>query len=439
MTIVESLDSVVRERVLIFGRLPPAGRDLDLLVRPAEHDAIVAWLRREGFLNSGQQWVAFQRCKAEAVEVVPAEAWNLPAQEIRSLLAEARPFDHLRNLARPAPHHVLLIVARRLAQGVDFSDRQREKVAAAQAEDSDCWQVAAEHAANWQAEAALALLQTSIETGQRVSRRHRARLMVRDVGSARSAAQRKYRQALKTVTPLRRRAKVVSLSGCDGAGKSSQAQALKGALDIAGIEAVILWSPLGNFVLLDIVVAKPIKKLLSLLRLGPFRRGVVRNDLGSVMSSRSDSSSFGSAVVKNVWVTVIALFNSLAQRRAVFAHVRRGRVVILDRSSLDAIVRMRFLYGEGHKFRFQRWLLRTFSAPVSLGFFLDVAPETLLARKLDLWSLEDLRRHVGLYREECGRFGVRRLDGELPQDLICTTIAAETWRLVTRTAQESRR
>ncbi|HEY8235554.1 MAG TPA: hypothetical protein VIF85_02870 [Gaiellaceae bacterium] len=435
MNIVESLDSVLHDKVLIFGRLPPAGRDIDLLARPAEHDAIVALLRAEGFLNSGQQWVAFQGCRAQAVELVPARAWKLPAQENRLLFAEARPFNHLNNLVRPAPHHVLLIAARRLAQIGDFSDRQRAKVEAAQAEDSNVWQIAAEHAANWHAEAALALLQASLEAGRRVSRRRRARVIVRDLASARPAAQ--YSEAIRAVTPRRRRGKVVSLSGCDGSGKSSQAQALQGALDTAGIEAVILWKPLGNFVLLDIV-AKPVKKILSLLRMRPFRGGAVRDDARSVMSTRTDSSSFASAVFKNMWVTAIALLNSLAQRRAVFAHVRRGRVVILDRSSLDAMVLMRFLYGEGHRFRFQRWLLRTLSPRVSLGFFLDVAPETLLARKLDWWSLDDLRSHVDLYREECGRFGVRRLDGELRQDLICMTIAAETWRMVTRTVQEQR-
>ncbi|MDP9225927.1 MAG: hypothetical protein M3P18_19225 [Actinomycetota bacterium] len=413
MTIVDSLDSAVRGKVLIFGRLPPAGRDIDLLARPAEHDAIVALLRAEGFLNSGQQWIAFHGCEAQAVELVPAQAWNLPPEEILSLFAEARPFDHLEHLARPAPHHAVLISARRLAQGGDLSDRQREKVRAAQAEDSSCWQIAAEHAANWHAEASLADLQRSLASGRRVSRRNGTRAMSR---------------GLRAVAPHRLHGRVVSLSGCDGAGKSSQAQALQAALDTAGIDAIVVWSPLGNFGLLDIV-GKPIKKVLSLLRLGPFRRGAADNDVSSVMSTGSDSSSLGGAVLKNVWVTAIALLNALAQRRKVFAHTLRGRVVILDRSSLDAIVLMRFLYGEGHRFRFQRWLLRTLSAPVSLGFFLDVAPETLLARKLDWWSLDDLRRHVDLYREEYARFGVRHLDGELPQDLICTTIAAEAWRM----------
>jgi hypothetical protein len=133
------------------------------------------------------------------------------------------------------------------------------------------------------------------------------------------------------------------------------------------------------------------------------------------------------------------VLNAISQRTAVTSHVRRGRIVILDRSALDAIVLMRFLYGEGHGFRFQRWLLRTLPHPIALGLLLDVAPATLLARKQDWWNLEDLQRHALLYREECVRFGARRLDGELPQDRICTLIATEAWRAVTGEAQPRRR
>jgi thymidylate kinase len=227
---------------------------------------------------------------------------------------------------------------------------------------------------------------------------------------------------------------VISISGCDGAGKSSQARSLQEALEKTGFEAVVVWRPLGHFRFLNIL-SRPVKGLLRVSKRGPFKQAAPHSPAGSIMSTRSDAAGPTGRVFKNVWVTVIALLNAISQRTAVSSQVRRGRIVILDRSALDAIVLMRFLYGEGHGLRFQRWLLRTLPHPISLGFLLDVPPATLLARKQDWWNLEDLQRHARLYREECVRFGAHRLDGELPQDQICTLIATEAWRAVTGGAE----
>jgi thymidylate kinase len=434
MSIVQALDSSVRDRVLIFGSLPPEGRDIDVLARPAEHRTIAGKLRADGFLNSGDRWVTFEHGTATSIELVASEAWSLPPEEVHALFAEARPVDGLERLVRPAPPHVLLIAARRLVRTGDFSEKQRAKVEAAQREDSRCWEAAADHAESWRAEPALALLRRAVDEGAHVSRRERARAIARESGGGWTGAARTYIRLAGAVARRTRRGMVVSISGCDGAGKSSQTQALQRALEKAGVEAVVVWSPLGQFPFLD-VVADPIKNLLRFLKLGPFRHESAHSEVRSIMSSRTDASSPVGALLKNLWTTVIAFLNGVSQRHAVSSHLRRGRVVIFDRSALDAIVLMRFLYGEGHGFRFQRWVLRTLSPCVSLGYFLDVSPETLLARKEDWWTLADLGRHANLYREECARFGVKRLDGARPQDEISTMIATETWLTVTGKAR----
>ena len=59
----------------------------------------------------------FAQCTAEPVDVVPAGEWGLPPAEEEALFAEARTLEGLERLARPAPHHALLILARRLARG----------------------------------------------------------------------------------------------------------------------------------------------------------------------------------------------------------------------------------------------------------------------------------------------------------------------------------
>ena len=439
MRTAQRLDSVIRDRVLVFGSLPPKGRDIDLLARPAEHRAIAARLRADGFLDFERHWAAFRGCSAEAIELVPSEAWNLPPEEVEALFAEGMPLWGLEKLVRPAPYHALLIAARRLARTGGFSDKQRARVEAACVEDANCWQAAGEHARSWRAEAALALLQNMFDHGGSVNRRERLRAIVRShAGGQRAGLTAYLRTAGTLASRRRRRGAVISISGCDGAGKSSQARSLQEALEKTGFEAIVVWRPLGHFGFLTILT-RPVKGLLRASRLGPFKQVARNSSAGSIMSTRSDAAGPAGGVFRNVWVTIIALLNAISQRTAVSSQVRRGRIVILDRSALDAVVLMRFLYGEGHGFRFQRWLLRTLPRPISLGFFLDVAPATLLARKQDWWNLEDLQRQALLYREECARFGARRLDGEQPQDQICTMIATEAWRAVTGGAHPRRR
>jgi thymidylate kinase len=120
------------------------------------------------------------------------------------------------------------------------------------------------------------------------------------------------------------------------------------------------------------------------------------------------------------------VLNALSQRRAALEHVPRGRIVIFDRHVLDTVVRMRFLYGGSG--RLQARLVQLVAPHARFAYLLDIRPETSLERKDDIWSLEQLRRHVELYREESRRLGVRRLDGERPRTELCAEIAEDVWR-----------
>ena len=79
MSVVDTADSLASGPVLVFGSLPPEGRDLDLLVRPAEERALAEGLGREGFVRDGRLFARFRDCSAEVVELVPAADWRLPA------------------------------------------------------------------------------------------------------------------------------------------------------------------------------------------------------------------------------------------------------------------------------------------------------------------------------------------------------------------------
>ena len=394
------IDRSVRGRVLAFGSLPPEGRDLDLLARPAEERALVTALAAEGLAQKGRVWALFRNCSAYGIELVPASDWALPQGEVDALFDEARPIDGFENLVRPAPGHALLILARRLAgAGGRLDAKLNARLGAVLAEEPRAWEHAGARAGAWRA------------------RRHLDAL----AGTHRGAARR---PSLPRKPGRPRRTVVVAFSGLDGAGKSTQASALREALDRLGVTATVVWRPLGDNPILDLI-GRPAKRILSALHFGPLRGLAERSAHGSVMSSPDGGGRSG--VVTSAWATFVVLLNLAAQRQAAARHAMRGHVVIYDRHVLDSAVRMRFLYGTAGRSRLQRLLLRTAAPRARFAYLLEIDAEMAAARKPD-WTVEQLRRQAQLYREEAGAFRVRRLDGGRPRDELCTLVAAEVWR-----------
>ncbi|MDP9071205.1 MAG: nucleotidyltransferase family protein, partial [Actinomycetota bacterium] len=168
-SVLELIDSAVAGRVLLFGSLPPGGRDLDVLARPPEWRAIAAVLEREGFVGRGGTWVRFRRCTAEAVDLVATREWALGPSELAALWAEATPVGGARNVARPSPRHLLLILARQLVEGDGrLSATRRSRISAALAEDPEAWYRARAAAGPWGASRALGLLRLAHEGRRRV-------------------------------------------------------------------------------------------------------------------------------------------------------------------------------------------------------------------------------------------------------------------------------
>jgi thymidylate kinase len=427
MDVLALVDSAATDRVLLFGAPPPAGRDIDLLVRPSSATAIGARLRSAGCIGRGHRWARFEDCRASAVELVPAAAWELPAAELERLYADAEPSPGLEHVVAPAPHHVLLIAARRFVRGRGaLSERRRAPLEHALGRDPAAWARAERHAAAWGAGAALILLRRAYERGAHADRR----MLVGAIAEQRRAAGRPpaaaWLDAFRAAAPRPRRPTVVSLSGIDGAGKSFQARRLQAALDRLGIAAVVVWSPFGGGRTTD-VIAEPLKAVLRRLPFGPLAGREGRRPPRSLMSGPAAPQGRGTAVLHLAWTSFVVLLDAASQRRAALRHAAHGRVVIFDRQALDSIVRMRFEYGTARSLRLQQSLARAVAPRPRVAYLLDIRPETSLARKDDRWELEQLRVHARLYREHHARLGVRRLDGERAPEDLCAHIAAEVW------------
>jgi thymidylate kinase len=436
MTLVQQIDAAVEDRVLAFSPLPPEGRDVDLLVRPREEKAVGELLVREGFLGEGWERVRFRGCSAEAVDLVPAASLGLPADELERLFSEAWELDGLERVMRPAPHHFLLLLARFTAEGDgSLPEKRRVRIERALAEDAEAWDVAAERARAWSGVAALAALREAYESGGGVSRSARAEANAERLAALGWPRHRARLRAWRDVVAARRpHGRLISLSGLDGAGKTSQAEALRDALEQLGFETAITWTRLEWTTLWENrwlgVVGWPVRAALGLAgRVGGGRSRDGRGTSGEAPAAITPAAvRERSEVVSQVWVTVIALAHASAQRRATRGLLAAGRVLVCDRYTLDAAVQLRFRYGEHRRFRLQTWLLHRVSPRPLLAYFVDVPAETAWRRKPEQYDPAALERQMRLYRETCETLGARRVDGERPREQLCAELAEEAWR-----------
>jgi thymidylate kinase len=428
--LAERIDALLEARVVVFGSPPPAGRDLDLLVRPAEEAALRAWLGAEGFLERGGEWVRFRSCTAESLDVVPLAAWGLPDAAAAELFREALPVEGFRHFARPSPCHLLLALCRTVVAGDGrLSPKQRAKIERALAEDPSAWRSARAAAAPWRAERALAELERAYRSDRRIPRAGRAAALAEwPYAQGRTPTRARVRAWLEAGRTARRRAHLITFSGLDGAGKSSQAEALQETLEQLGWQVTMRWVRLEWTTLWENrwlgILGWPARTALGLLARA---RHPAEGDAGGPALTPTAVRE-RSNLVTNIWVTVVALAHGSAQRRETRPHLRRGLVVICDRYTPDAAAHLRFRYGESNDFRFQIGLMRRLSPEPLRAYFVDVPAETAHARKAEQYSLDDLRRQERLYREEAPKLGVRRIDGERPREELCAEIAEEVWR-----------
>ena len=422
--VAELVDGLIGERALVFGSLPPEGRDLDLLVRPGEESAISAGLAAAGYVPKGVARARFSDCSAAGVDLVPAADWALPSDEVASLFDEALPIDGLHNLVRPAPHHVLLIVARRVLHGGGVLDaKRRGYVDHALGEDRNAWAGASERARRWGATAALGLLKECYETGKQMSLKERAEAIAEEMRARGVEGGRAIALGIRAAaTKGKHRGAVVAISGLDGAGKSSQATALVAALEALGIDAAAEWTRITRNRSLDLFAA-PVKWVLKLFG---------RKETPPEVSDDDEPYDAGrefrrrSPFVTQIWAIVVAVTNALTQRRVTRPHLRAGRVVVCDRYVLDSAVHLRWLYGAERKFTLQTALVRWLSPKPTSVFFLDIDPEVAYARKPD-FNLDELTEQAALYRRLHAEFDARRIDGTSDKSEICAEIAREVW------------
>ena len=436
------IDSVIHDRVLIYGSLPPEGGDLDILARPAELSAIREALIAEGFVPVRRMLVRFLPGRFEMVELTPADAWKLPSVELAALFAEARPVAGAQLLAQPSPHHALLIRARKAVRRPPSLRKLRHRMEATLAEEPDALGRAAKRAIAWNATHALRALCAAYERDGRAPTLLRWRALVEQYGVSGHEASRVHgwlrllRAFLpRWLVPRFRTTHVIVFSGLDGSGKSSQARLLRDAFRATGQEVVVIWAGIGANRSLRSIKA-PFKRALRLLpRVGPFRElaerampkaGGAPNPLAEP-GARTRHHGAGFTAVAWVWMLVMALVNVFSMRKTLLRSFGKGRVVIFDRYTLDSAVRLQHWYGDSLASRLVIRLIALLNKRPLRAYFLDVPPDVAFERKPE-WELHDFACRAALYDTWQPRLGVRRLDGTRPADDLFAEIASDVWR-----------
>lgn len=412
MTAASLVDASLQQPAVVFGSLPPQGRDLDLLVDPAAAGGLCDTLVAQGWVRSGRTLAWFADGTAYATDVVPVDDWDRDGRIASAVFEQSLPIEGFRMLRAPAAHHQVLILARRRAGGMTVTDARRARL---RTHESAVWDLAATEAASWGLTSALSELAAELAATGAADAPH-PRL---PGGFARP--------------------RVIALSGLDGAGKSTQAELLKDALTALGFDARVEWTKVRRDPLLDKIGSALRRVLGGGIGAGTDARAVVVPappvDPSGEVRNYPDGpppppDSLGSLRRRSpaltwLWVLVVAMSNGLHHRRTVGGHGRA--VVICDRYVLDTRAHLRYIYGPDRRFRLAGHLVALLSPTPAAAFLLDVTPEDARARKAEQYTTADLARLRQLYREESSRARSIVLSAGRGADELAAEIARLAW------------
>lgn len=413
-----AIDAAATGPVLVEGSPPPGGRDLDLLAGPAEHAALSSWLHGAGFIRWGHSWARFGEPGSYGVELSSTERWRTSEDDGSSLFLGAEAIPGYRNLVLPSPAVVLLLAARgNVTRRGALTPKARQRVAGALDRDPDAWELAGKLARPLGMSGALNLLQRAYLAEAPLPPAARVAGLAGVVLGGGPAGARA--RILLGARPRRLRPAVVSFSGLDGSGKSTQVNRLRTELDQLGVASTNHWAGFKNAALL--------RDRFPILDRPPStpRAGTEPGERDRLMPAALHGSRVGSAA----WGYVVVLFNTAHLWRFVLLRPRGTKLLVFDRFSPDTMVKLdlRFTRMRGIDIKRQRKLFELISPKPDVGFLVDVSSEVAYGRRQEQ-TPQELADMAELYQDQVSRFRLHRLDGTRPADELATEIASTVWR-----------
>jgi dTMP kinase len=211
---------------------------------------------------------------------------------------------------------------------------------------------------------------------------------------------------------MRRRGRLISFSGIDGSGKTTQVELLQDRLKQNGVETLKMWSrwrPLLSLPLLQV-----------LRRTGQVQ--VHKADFLSIVEFQDPKNES----IESLWCFATQLENLLKTTLKILLPLTLGRTVICDRYALDLLVDgMSDLHDPPTKMRLGFKLLKLLPRPDS-AFLIDIDAEEAYARKPDLPSVSHNVNRIRLYLSLYNQAGVKIMDGKRSPEII----HQDVWRFV---------
>jgi len=215
-----------------------------------------------------------------------------------------------------------------------------------------------------------------------------------------------------------RRPLLVTLSGMDGAGKSTAAEAIRAHLEANGLPARIEWARIGGESQLLDTLATPVKRILR-------RQGTVADpvaaggpDVGKVQDPRAASGT--RSAITWTWVVIVAAANARSYRQAARRR-QTGVSVVADRWVTDALVDLDLRYG---KHPAATAVLRRLAPRTDLSVLLQISAATAAARKPGDQALHVLEGMEQRYAEQARDPSIAVVDATRPPPDVTAAVLA---------------
>ncbi len=419
--IAAKIDATVSNPVLVLGDPAQSGQ-LDLLANPEEYDIIAKWLAGSGFLRWRQSWAKFDEDGVSGVSLSATKRWLSAGGDLSVLFEDSEAIPGLSNLVRPGPATVLLIGARDMIgrRGL-VSQELRHQVSEALDRDPEAWALAERRAPAIGMVGALRLLRRACGVGQPLPPSARVAGLAGALlhgGPVRAKA-----EVFAEAFPRRWRPAVVSFSGLDGSGKSTQVTQLQDTLALLGASAELQWA--------GFKTGSSIRSALPVLDRS-LRTGARGAQPATTPPRERDplvpAACLGHPLGEQLWTFTVVAVNAINLWRHVLKPRRGAEVLIFDRFSPDSSLKLDFHYGCNRHIdiRRQRALFTFLSPKPDVGFLVAV-PAVVAHQRRQEQTLDELTVMARLYDDQESRFGLVRLDGTEPADQLGRFVVKAAW------------
>ena len=414
--VATAIDAVASRPVLVVGSPPPGGRDLDLLARPDEYQAISEWLLRKGFVQLKNTWARLDRAPLYAVDLSSTARWTTARQDASGLFADAEDLPGFDRLVAPSPATVLLLAARgTVTRRGRITEKVARRVDLALQRDPAAWALAEASARELGLLGALHLLRRAYEQRAPLSPGARVAGLAQVLSHEGPLSVKAH--LLLDARPRRLRPPVVSFSGLDGSGKSTQVLRLQDGLRELGMPAEVQWAGFKS--------ARLLRRALPLLDRPRGARGGSQEPPDRMVPTALLHSTVG----RQAWAFAVVAVNLIHLWRLVLRRRPKAKVLIFDRFTPDSTVKLQLHFCRSRRIdvRWQRAVFTRLAPKPDVGFLVDVSSKVAYFRRQEQ-TPEELATMAELYQEQLPRYDLVRLDGTEPPDVLAERIRVAAWQ-----------